>query len=71
MYCSRPEREPSDVARTLIRPLLPPGLSLFVDSYFWQRSVWPELGSLIFNVVEGRSAEWGVSLRLRHLPIMP
>ncbi|KAK9895497.1 glycosyltransferase family 22 protein [Cystobasidium minutum MCA 4210] len=36
-------------------------LSLFVDSYFWQHSVWPELGSLIYNVIEGKSENWGVS----------
>lgn len=41
----------------------PTGLSLFIDSYFWRTSVWPELQSLIFNVVEGKSENWGVSNR--------
>lgn len=37
-----------------------PGLSLSVDSYFWRYTVLPELSGFIFNVLEGRSAEWGV-----------
>lgn len=37
-------------------------LSLVVDSYFWQRPfLWPEGDAIFFNVVEGHSAEWGVS----------
>ncbi|TCD62400.1 dolichyl-P-Man:Man(7)GlcNAc(2)-PP-dolichol alpha-1,6-mannosyltransferase [Steccherinum ochraceum] len=33
-----------------------------VDSYFWQKfPLWPELHSILFNVVEGKSADWGVS----------
>ncbi|KAI0366186.1 hypothetical protein BV20DRAFT_972227 [Pilatotrama ljubarskyi] len=37
-------------------------LTVVVDSYFWQRwPLWPELYGVFFNVVEGKSAEWGVS----------
>lgn len=47
-------------------------LSISVDSYFWSfvardrlpglgRYVWPEVSALFFNVVEGRSSEWGVA----------
>ena len=37
-------------------------LSVLVDSYFWRkRFLWPEGHAVIFNVIEGRSAEWGVS----------
>lgn len=37
-------------------------LSVLIDSYFWrQRFMWPEGYAVIFNVIEGRSAEWGVS----------
>lgn len=41
-----------------------------IDTFMWGRSwslekqqglLWPELESIIFNVVEGKSAEWGVS----------
>ncbi|KAH8099358.1 alpha-1,6-mannosyltransferase subunit [Cristinia sonorae] len=33
-----------------------------VDSYFWQKwPLWPEFHSIMFNVVEGKSAEWGTS----------
>lgn len=34
---------------------------MIVDSYFWNKLVWPELSSLHFNVYEGKSALWGVS----------
>ncbi|BGP43740.1 Dol-P-Man:Man(7)GlcNAc(2)-PP-Dol alpha-1,6-mannosyltransferase [Rhodotorula kratochvilovae] len=38
-------------------------LSVFVDTHFWQSStwLWPEGQAFFFNVVEGKSAEWGVS----------
>ncbi|THH15124.1 hypothetical protein EUX98_g9512, partial [Antrodiella citrinella] len=33
-----------------------------VDSYFWQKfPLWPELHGILFNVVEGKSADWGTS----------
>ena len=37
-------------------------LSILVDSYFWQGPfLWPEGDALLFNVVEGHSAEWGIA----------
>lgn len=37
--------------------------SALVDSHMWRAKVWliPEIEAARFNVVEGRSAEWGVS----------
>ena len=38
-----------------------PALTVAVDSYFWSRfPLWPEFHGLYFNVVQGKSAEWGV-----------
>lgn len=37
-------------------------LSVAVDSFFWQRfPLWPELDALLYNTVEGKSSDWGVS----------
>ncbi|KAI1437643.1 glycosyltransferase family 22 protein [Xylaria sp. CBS 124048] len=40
-------------------------LSLFVsvpiDSYFWQKPLWPELWGFYYNAVLGSSSNWGVS----------
>lgn len=38
-------------------------LTVSVDSYFWQRyPLWPELYGVYFNVVQGKSSDWGVSV---------
>lgn len=38
-----------------------PAATTLVDSFFWQQwPLWPELHSILFNVVDGKSAEWGV-----------
>ncbi|GBC07104.1 hypothetical protein RclHR1_07250006 [Rhizophagus clarus] len=36
------------------------GLSLSVDSYFWQEWMWPEGHVYYFNIVLGKSGEWGI-----------
>ncbi|QLG70800.1 hypothetical protein HG535_0A07420 [Zygotorulaspora mrakii] len=36
------------------------GITLFIDSYFWQYWCMPEVDSFIFNVVHGNSSKWGV-----------
>lgn len=36
-------------------------VSVPIDSYFWQRIVWPELSGFIYNAVQGKSLEWGTS----------
>lgn len=38
------------------------GLTIPVDSFFWQRlPLWPELTGFIFNIMQGRSTDWGTS----------
>lgn len=37
------------------------GLSVPIDSYFWQRPLWPELAGFYYNAVLGSSSNWGVS----------
>lgn len=42
--------------------LMSAALTICIDSYFWQQwPLWPELYGLYFNVVQGKSSEWGVS----------
>ncbi|KAG7089167.1 hypothetical protein E1B28_010872 [Marasmius oreades] len=38
-------------------------LTASVDTYFWQspNPLWPELSGLYFNVIQGKSSEWGTS----------
>ncbi|EKM61314.1 glycosyltransferase family 22 protein [Phanerochaete carnosa HHB-10118-sp] len=46
----------------LISSFVSIGLTVAIDTYFWrQRPIWPELYGVYFNVVQGKSAEWGVS----------
>jgi alpha-1,6-mannosyltransferase len=35
--------------------------SVPLDSYFWQKPLWPELWGFYFNAILGSSSEWGVS----------
>lgn len=40
------------------------GLSVPLDSWLWRQwPLWPELQGLLFNVVAGKSADWGVRLQ--------
>lgn len=36
-------------------------LSVPLDSYFWQRTIWPELAGFYYNAIEGKSSNWGTS----------
>lgn len=58
------------VPQTSLNRLIPPFIISFivaliisvpVDSYFWQKPVWPELWGFYFNVFQGSASEWGTS----------
>ncbi len=41
--------------------------TMCVDGYFWkQERLWPELVGVLFNVYEGKSADWGVRILFSH-----
>ncbi|OLN82850.1 Dol-P-Man:Man(7)GlcNAc(2)-PP-Dol alpha-1,6-mannosyltransferase [Colletotrichum chlorophyti] len=50
----------------LVRPFLISftvalAVSVPLDSYFWQRPLWPELWGFYYNAILGSSSNWGVS----------
>jgi alpha-1,6-mannosyltransferase len=45
----------------LVSALIALTLSVPLDSYFWQRTLWPELAGFIYNAIEGKSSDWGTS----------
>lgn len=36
-------------------------LTIPIDSYFWQKPLWPELWGFYYNAILGSSSDWGVS----------
>ena len=36
-------------------------LTVSVDSYIWQTFLFPEAHNIYFNVLQGKSSEWGIS----------
>ncbi|KAF8055562.1 glycosyltransferase family 22 protein [Lyophyllum atratum] len=46
----------------LVSGLLSLALTVIVDSFFWnQPYIWPEFAGIYFNVLQGKSSEWGTS----------
>jgi len=55
---------------TITKQVIPAGLAgaviglaltVPIDSFFWQRLIWPEAHAFLFNTVEGHASDWGVS----------
>jgi alpha-1,6-mannosyltransferase len=36
-------------------------ISIPLDSYLWQRPIWPELAGFYYNAIQGKSSDWGTS----------
>ncbi|RKF81403.1 Dol-P-Man:Man-PP-Dol alpha-1,6-mannosyltransferase [Golovinomyces cichoracearum] len=36
-------------------------ITITVDSYFWQHLLWPELTGFYFNIIQGKSSDWGIT----------
>jgi len=58
------------IPRISLQKLLPPfvisaimalAISVPIDSYFWQKPLWPELWGFYYNAILGSSSNWGVS----------
>ncbi|CAN8098901.1 unnamed protein product [Discula destructiva] len=58
------------IPQTSLGQLIPPfavsfalsvSITVFVDSYFWQKLLWPELWGFVYNVIQGESSNWGTS----------
>ncbi|KAI5466640.1 Alg9-like mannosyltransferase family-domain-containing protein [Mariannaea sp. PMI_226] len=56
--------------RVTLLSIIPVSLSFFlaalaftvpIDSYFWQKPLWPELAGFYYNAILGSSSNWGVS----------
>ncbi|PPQ92580.1 hypothetical protein CVT25_007272 [Psilocybe cyanescens] len=52
----------------LISALLSLCMTLVVDSFFWDSyPLWPEFSGIYFNVIKGKSSEWGTSPPLTYI----
>ncbi|CAI5722013.1 unnamed protein product [Hyaloperonospora brassicae] len=61
MLLSRRASLPQIVCWGLSAAVLSLIATVLVDSYFWQRWLWPEGEVLWFNIVQNKSSEWGVN----------
>ncbi|KDR68602.1 hypothetical protein GALMADRAFT_146254 [Galerina marginata CBS 339.88] len=52
----------------MLSGLISLGLTVIVDSFFWDSyPLWPEFSGIYFNVVQGKSSEWGTSPPLTYV----
>jgi alpha-1,6-mannosyltransferase len=36
-------------------------ISIPIDSFFWQKPLWPELWGFYYNAIQGKASDWGTS----------
>ncbi|ESZ95558.1 glycosyltransferase family 22 protein [Sclerotinia borealis F-4128] len=58
------------LSRMSLKTIIPVGIqsailalavSVPIDSYFWQKPLWPEWAGFYYNAIQGKSSEWGTS----------
>eukprot|EP01038_Epipyxis_sp_PR26KG_P012544 gene12544-16822_t len=59
LICKEIKLFPSILAG-LLCGILSLSITVGIDSFFWQRYLWPEGIVLFFNTIENKSSEWGV-----------
>ncbi len=67
MACRLSVRRPS--SHSSIELIMPSytASTVIIDSYFWKQwPLWPELHGILFNVIQGKSSEWGVRDQTLH-----
>ncbi|VDK82423.1 unnamed protein product [Dibothriocephalus latus] len=68
LYFKLVKIRPALILTGLMTTLGAVGTSVFVDSFFWRRWLWPEGEVFYFNAIENKSSQWGVSFSRLTLP---